>query len=267
MDLNVNGHHTVAATGTLPFDAGKPTLVFIHGAGMDRTVWALQSRHPAFSAWNVLAIDLPGHGLSHGAAKSDIEALADWLLLFLDKAGIEKAVAIGHSMGALVALEAASRAPERITGLVLLGVTHPMPVAPSLLEVAKANDIAAVRMIIGWAFTSGSDLKGGPAPGLRMTGASSTLLANAGPGVLYADLKACNAYTAGLERAKALRCPVLYVVGGQDRMARPKGAMALADVTPDATIVTIAQAGHMMMSETSAEVIAALKSFLVELDF
>jgi len=262
MDLDVAGHKIVAAMGDAPFDVKKPTMVFIHGAGMDRTVWALQTRHPAFAALNVAAVDLPGHGLSEGSALTRIEDMADWVICMLDALDVPKATLIGHSMGALIALETAARAPARIARLALLGITFPMRVAPALLEAAKNNDRSAVDMIIGWAYAPGSGLGGGPAPGLRMTGAGHSLLANARPGVLHADLAACNAYESGLASAAKVDVPTLYLLGGRDRMARPKGALALAEATPDAQVVTLAPCGHMMMSEAPKEVVTALKRFI-----
>ena len=40
--------------------------MFVHGAGMDHSVWPLQARHFAYRGWNALAVDLPGHGRSGG---------------------------------------------------------------------------------------------------------------------------------------------------------------------------------------------------------
>ncbi|VAW13139.1 hypothetical protein MNBD_ALPHA09-289 [hydrothermal vent metagenome] len=262
MDITVDGKKTIAATGDAPFDPRKPTLVFIHGAGMDRTVWAMQARHPAFSGHNVLAVDLPGHGLSAGQALTSIEDMAAWIVSLLDALKVSKATLAGHSMGALIALEAAARAPARIERLALLGVTFPMRVAPGLLEAAKSNDISAVRMIVGWAYAPGNAMGSGPAPGLRMTGAGQNLLASAAPGVLYADLAACNTYTAGLTRAAEVAVPALFLLGARDRMARPRGAMALADAMARAEVKTLDRSGHMMMSEAPREVVATLGAFL-----
>ncbi len=262
MDLNVAGNRIVAATGDAPFDVKKPTMVFVHGAGMDRTVWALQTRHPAFAAFNVLAVDLPGHGLSEGEAMTCIEDMADWIIHVLDALDVPKATLIGHSMGALIALETVADAPARIERLALLGIAFPMRVAPALLEAAKNNDRSAVDMIIGWAYAPGSGLASGPAPGLRMTGAGHALLANAHPGVLHADLTACNAYENGLASAAKIYIPTLFLLGERDRMARPKGALALAEAMSNAQVVTLDRCGHMMMSEAPKEVVTALKGFI-----
>src|SRR3954454_24961372 len=113
MELQVAGRAVYASTGGQAFAADRPSVVFIHGAGMDHTVWALQTRWFAHHGRNVLAFDLPGHGRSDGPALRTIGEMADWLLQALDAAGTAEAALVGHSMGALVALDAAARAPER----------------------------------------------------------------------------------------------------------------------------------------------------------
>ena len=67
MLLQVDGHGVYAATGGMPFDAARPTVIFLHGAGLDHTCWQLASRWFAWHGHSVLAVDLPGHGRSSGA--------------------------------------------------------------------------------------------------------------------------------------------------------------------------------------------------------
>jgi pimeloyl-ACP methyl ester carboxylesterase len=87
--------------------------VFVHGALHDHSVWTLLARWFAHHGHGVLAVDLPAHGGSEGPPCTDVEAGADWLLALLDAAGVRRAALAGHSMGSLIALEAAARAPER----------------------------------------------------------------------------------------------------------------------------------------------------------
>ena len=109
MELAVDGRRVFAATGGKPFDPARPTVVFVHGAGMDHTVWNLQTRWFAHHGRNALAIDLPGHGRSEGPVLATIEAMADFVPRLLDAAGASQAALVGHSMGALVSLAAAAR--------------------------------------------------------------------------------------------------------------------------------------------------------------
>ena len=67
-------------TGTRPFDAAKPNIVFIHGAANDHSVWTLQARYFAHHGFNALAVDLPGHGKTFADTKPTVEAFADWII-------------------------------------------------------------------------------------------------------------------------------------------------------------------------------------------
>ena len=80
MELTLNGYKAHAVTGGVTLDADAPTLILIHGAGMDSTVWQMQSRYMAHRGVRVLAVDLPGHGQSDGDVISSIEAMAhSWM--------------------------------------------------------------------------------------------------------------------------------------------------------------------------------------------
>src|SRR5512135_226386 len=121
MRLAVNGRDVYAYTGARAFDPGRPTVAFVHGAANDHSVWALQSRYFAHHGRNVLALDLPGHGRSEGAALPTVAAIADWLVAVLDACAINTAALAGHSLGSLAVLEAAGRHPTRVERVALLG--------------------------------------------------------------------------------------------------------------------------------------------------
>ncbi len=213
MELQVDARSVYAYTGTRKLNPALPTVVFVHGSGLDHSVWLLQSRYFAHHGHNVLAVDLPGHGRSQGEPLSSIEAMADWIPQLLDTAGVKTAAVVGHSMGALVTLEVAARHPDRIGSVALLGISVPMPVADPLLDAAKANHHAAIDMITLWGHSYDAQLGGNPMPGMWMTGGALRLLERAGPGVLYNDLKSCNDYVHGLNSAAHVRCPALLRQG------------------------------------------------------
>src|SRR5689334_12535674 len=147
MQLTVNGAETFVATGGKAFDASRPTVAFLHGAGNDHTAWALHDRWFAHHGYNVLATDLPGHGRSAGKPLASIGEMADWTSALLDAAGARTAKLIGHSMGSLIALEMAARHPEKVSALVLVGTSAAMAVGPDLLKAAESNDHAAIDMV------------------------------------------------------------------------------------------------------------------------
>lgn len=262
MELTVDSRKAYAYTANRAFDARRPTVVFIHGAANDHSVWALQSRYFAYHGWNALAVDLPGHGKSEGEALDSIAALAGWVVKLLDAAGAREAALVGHSMGSLVALETAARHPDRVSCIALVGTAVPMPVSEALLSASGANDHVAYEMINAYAHSSAAQLGGNRVPGAWMLGASMRLMERSAPGVLHADFRACNGYGDGLEAAGKVKCPALLVLGKRDLMTPPRAAQAVAQALANARVVTLEGAGHALMAEQPDEVLDALIGFL-----
>jgi pimeloyl-ACP methyl ester carboxylesterase len=262
VDLRVDGRQVFAATGGRPFDAAKPTVIFVHGAGMDHTVWPLQARWFAHHGRSVLAIDLPGHGRSEGKPLDSIEALGAWLGELSVASGARDVALVGHSMGALAALDAAAQAPDRFAKLALLGISAPMAVHPDLLKAAAEGKTLASELVAAWGFGRRAHLGGHQAPGLWMLGGGLSLLTTGPRGALGVDLAACNAYQGAAEAAARVKCPTLFLCGAMDIMTPPKAAAALAARIPGARTVTLTDAGHMMMIERPDATLAALKQFL-----
>jgi len=259
MEIPTPTHSLYASTGGKEFDPAQSTIAFIHGAGMDHTVWALQTRWFAHHGRNVLALDLPGHGRSAGKGLGSIAAMADCVLAALDAAGARKASLVGHSMGALIALAAAARAPASVAALALLGVAPLMPVHPDLLAGAARGEHNAVDLMVTWAVGRQAQIGANEAPGLWLTAAAMRLLERADPAVLAADLAACDAYRGAAEAAAAADCPALLLLGGDDRMTPPGKAVEFARAFRNARSRVLRGVGHMMMLEDPAAVLAALK--------
>src|SRR5260221_921773 len=98
MDFAVAGHDVYAYTGARLFDAALSTIVFVHGAALDHSVWALQSRYFAHHGANVLAVDLPSHARSHGNAITSVRSIAHWNVALLDAAPVARAALVPHTM-------------------------------------------------------------------------------------------------------------------------------------------------------------------------
>lgn len=272
MHLEVERRRIYATSAGRPFNAGQRSVVFVHGAGMDQSAWALQSRYFAYHGFNALAVNLPGHGPAAGQAGSpsgdlpqsdgpplgSIVDIADWLPTFFDAAGIEKANLVGHSMGALAAMECAARHPERVETLSLLGVAPKMPVHPALLEAAKNDDELAYELVTAWGHGPTGHVGGNRAPGLWMMGNALQVLARSASQVLYTGLSACDLYEQGLESAAQVTCPTLVIAGQADRMTPAKAAAKLAAAIPGARLVVLPDCGHMMMAERPDETLDAL---------
>jgi pimeloyl-ACP methyl ester carboxylesterase len=259
VQLLVNGVKTFVGTGGRDFDPALPLVVFLHGAGLDHTVWALLARWFAHRGCGVLAPDLPGHGRSGGAPLASIGALADWTAALVGTVNARSGRIIGHSMGSLAALETAARYPGSVTAIGLIGTAAAMPVAPDLLAAAKADDHAAIDMVSIWGYGFRAGLGGSLAPGMWMLGGAERLLERARPGVLFTDLSACNDYRDGLAAAAKVTAPAILVLGERDMMTPAKVGSELAAALPNARVITLTGAGHMLLSERPDEVLAALR--------
>ena len=264
MIVNVQGVDAYCYTGGKAFDPAKPSAVFIHGAQNDHSVWALQSRYFAHHGFNVLAVDLPGHGRSKGAALASVELMAAWVLALMDGAGVDQAMLIGHSMGSLIALEASHQAPQRVSRLAMLGTTYPMKVSDALLETSRNDEQAAIDMVNIFSHSTLAQKPSCPGPGFSVMGGARRLMqrmSQINPEQLfYTDFFACNAYANGQVAAEAVRCPVLFIFGSKDMMTPARSTKTLTSAVPHGKIVQV-DAGHALMQEQPDAVLDALIEF------
>lgn len=270
MELIVNGAQTYCYTGGKPFDAAKPTVVFIHGVLHDHSVWILQSRYLANHGWNVLAVDLPGHCRSAGEAPETVEQAADFIAALLDVAGVQRAALVGHSWGSLIALEAASRLKDRVSHLVLVGAAFPMKVSQVLLDASLNEPEKGIAMINVY---SRSTLAAPPSvlgPGTWVLGTNTALnrrvlASNKNVNVFHRGFKACDSYANGENAMAQISCPALFVLGEQDQMTQPKAAQSLigkARETGKTVQLVSLPVGHHQMSETPDATLFAIRDFL-----
>ena len=264
MQLQLNGRSAFAYTAAHERDPAKRTIVFVHGAGLDHSWWGLQSRYFGYHGFNVLALDLPGHGRSDGPPLATVEAMADWVLALSKALKMEQASIVGHSMGSLIALEFAARHPRIAEKIALIGAAYPMKVSEAFLDAARRNDPSAYDMETIWGHAAQVPFSGNPNPGMWMYGDTLARLARLAPGVLHADLAACNAYAEGFDSAAKVKCPALFILGARDMMTPPKAAQALAKAIPDSKTVTIAFSGHSLMAEAPDATLDALIGFFAD---
>lgn len=267
MELVVHGRKAYAYTGGRPFDAALPCIVFIHGALHDHSVWNLLARWFAHHGHSVLAVDHPGHGRSEGPPLPSVETLADWTLALLDAADASGAAFVGHSLGSLIALEAAARAPQRATKLVMLATAFPMKVSDALFATARENPLRAIDMVNAFSFSTHAAKPSFPGPGTSLHGANRVLmrrmLAGApGLNLFEHDFRLCDVYAGGQKAAAKVQCPVHCLIGERDQMTLPKQALAITAAL-HATVHRL-PAGHSLMSEVPDDVLNVLRHVLHE---
>jgi len=266
--VTVNGCECYVGSGGVQWQADRPSILFMHGAGLNRTVWVLLARYYARHGFNVVVPDLPGHGASAGKALGSIEEQASFLWELLQVLQSEhklpsgKLTLCGHSMGSLIVSEAARQSPTSVAQLILLGAGYPMPVGAALLNAAKANDQAAVDMIAIFAHCIGSQIGHNMVGGISVVNSAMALLEQARDDVLYTDLNACNDYH-GLDNAgdvfSGFKCTI--IAGVEDKMAPLKAANNMAALL-GAECVALENCGHMMMSEQPEKTHQALLKLL-----
>jgi len=262
MKLDVDGREVFATTGGTDFDPTKPAVIFLHGAGFDRTTWRLQTRWFAYHGRSVLAVDFPAHGRSAGPALGSIASMADWTARVIEAAGLKTAALVGHSMGALVALDCAARHGDKVRAIGLCGVATEMPVHPEMLESAKANTLKVEELMTFWGIGNALHKGGMVSPGLWLRREFLAVLSANQPGVIHSDLAACNAYKDAPARAQSVKCPAVLVLGDGDLMTPAPKAKPLAAAIPGAKTVVIANCGHFMMVERPDETLEALKAYV-----
>jgi len=258
MDIVVEKKKAFLYTAAHALDATKPTIVFIHGAGLEHSFFALQSRYFGYHGRNVLALDLPGHGRSEGPPLATVAEMARWVVGVLKEARIEKAAIVGHSMGALIALELAAHHPQLVDRIAMIGVAYPMKVGEAFLDAAKRDHYDAFDMHTIWGHAAQVPLGANPNPGMWMYGDAQARLERLAPGVLYADLKACNDYVLEGE----VKCPALFILGDRDVMTPPRRAKEIQERIPGAKNVRIAYSGHALSAEAPDATLDALIDFL-----
>ncbi len=265
------------SSGLLPHPplSTRPTIVMVHGAANDHSVWALHARYLAHHGYSVMAVDLPGHGRSGGQPLPSVELAASWLATLLQANKVKHCVLVGHSMGSLIALALAAQLFNQtdraiqLAGIALLGSAVPMPVSNQLLELIRTDPQRAMHQINYWSFSNLNAQPGNPGPGFSTYNQNLRLMQRQGPAVLLNDFLACNQYTGGdpaLELCQSHELPVLIVTGQQDRMTPLTAAQAIHTRLGNKTgSVSLTDCGHALMAQQPTVLLKALTHWLNKL--
>jgi pimeloyl-ACP methyl ester carboxylesterase len=262
MNIVVDGVNIFVATGGCAFDQKKPTVVFVHGSGLDHRSWALQARWFAFHGYSVLAPDLPGHSLSEGAPLKSIESMGKWLVKAIKNSGVETIHLVGHSQGFLVTLEAAILLEDKLKSLTAVASASSIPVNDSLVETAKKSSSEATDMLLKWGFGPGSHSGSSAVPGMQPIGIGRQIMSK---NPLAEDLLACNKYKNGINCAKTLKIPSNVIVASEDKNTPYKFGLELANLL-GAETTTIYGAGHMLPIEAPKSTLDAIKTFISKIN-
>jgi pimeloyl-ACP methyl ester carboxylesterase len=258
---------TVFVQDSGPKDA--PSLVLLHGFGASLQTW---------DAWagelekdrRVLRFDVPGFGLSGPAANNDYSDAADVarLLALLEQLGLQQVALGGHSMGGRIAWNFAAAHPERVSHLILVspdGFPDPNSTSQNTYKVSPMLGLMKYSLPT-WA------LKMGVAPAY---GDESLLT----PQVMrrYHDMmRAPGVRAAAMERMRqsrninplpllqSLKMPVLLLWGEKDAFIPISNAQDYLKAIPQAALVSIPNAGHVVHEEAPMASVQAVKAFLAQ---
>jgi pimeloyl-ACP methyl ester carboxylesterase len=264
MNVDLHGLAAYAYTGGRPLDPNLPGVVLVHGAMNDHSVWALQSRYLAHHGRAVLAVDLPAHGRS-GGEPLGVEQAGRWIAGLVEASGLRRTALVGHSMGSLIALEAASRLGERASTLVMVGTAYPMKVSANLLELCQRDALAAIDLVTALSNSTHAAKPSNPGPGSWNRGGSRALMRRmqrgyAAGNLFHAAFAACNAYGGGEAAADQVRCPVTLVLAERDQMTPTQAAAPLiAALKPRVVTLSV---GHNLMGEAPDGVLNAINEAL-----
>lgn len=265
MITTLGARQAYAYTGGKPFDAQRPCVVFIHGALHDHSVWTLPARWFAHHGHSVLAVDQPGHMRSRGAVCDSIPEIAAWLIDLLDAVQAKEVTLVGHSMGSLIALEAAAAMGARARHVVLVGTAYPMKVSPKLLDMALQDPEQAIDLVNALSNSTHAAKPSCPGPGFSIHGGNRALMRRMQQGyrhgnLFHQDFSACDAYDGLAQVAAAVGCPTTLVLGDRDQMTSPKAVAPLvAALQPDTVRLPC---GHNLMAEAPDGVLQALRTVL-----
>jgi len=245
------------STGGMDVDKSKPTILLMHGSGLTHIVWSLHEQFYASHGFNVLSVDLPGHGNSDGPAIKSIEEISDWVAGLINKLGLEKVNFIGHSQGCLIGIEFASKHPNLINKLVLVAGSYMLPVNQDLLDLAEAGDDKAIHLMMKWGYEGSKAFIGGN-PVKKIINSTREIRE-----ILSVDLTACNNYKAGKESLDKIECPTLCIFGDLDKMVPLKVGNKMAEIIKNSQVKVIQNCGHMIIYEKAFEMRKLVKEFLL----
>ena len=256
MIFEIENKSIYASDAGQELDQKKETIIFLHGSGLSHIIWSLVEQFFANKNFNVLSIDLPGHGNSEGPCLHTIEEIADWLEKVFVKLKLEKVILVGHSQGCLEMLEYSNKYKSRLKKLVFMGGSYKMPVNKDLIDLAENGDTDAIKLMMKWCYEGSKKFIGGN-PIKRIIQSPRDISE-----ILGVDLVACNNYVNGLNAVKTIDCPTMFVFGALDKMVNIEAGKKFANMVDNSTTHIIDECGHMIMIEKAFEMREKVLEFL-----
>ena len=255
MIIKIDNKNVYASDAGQGVDLNKKTIVFLHGSGLSHVVWSLLEQYFSIKNFNVLSIDLPGHGNSEGPCLKSIEVIAEWLEKVFDKLNLSKIILVGHSQGCLEVLEYSYKYKKRLEKIIFVGGSYKMPVHQDLIKLAESGDSDAVKLMMKWGYEGSKKFIGGN-PIERIIQSPRDIKE-----ILAVDLIACNNYQNGKVAAEDISCPSLFIFGELDKMVNIEKGRKFSQMVKNSS-QHIINCGHMIMIENAFEMRDKISKFL-----
>lgn len=263
-----SGRLVVAGTGFLAGGGKKAsTLVCLHGIGGDATSFRAQIDGLAGPDLRVLSWDMPGYGGSAPLAAMDFATLSDRLCAALDELGLNRVVIAGQSIGGMVAQEMAIRHPGRVAGLVLIATVPGFGGRDdSFRDSFLAARLAPLDQGAGMHALAAEAIPAVLGPDVDSATRDDAIAAMAAiPESAYRQVLATLVTFNRREDQHLITCPCLLIAGGKDDNSPARVMERMAANLPDAALLVIENAGHLVNSEAHQECNRAIGAFLQRL--
>jgi pimeloyl-ACP methyl ester carboxylesterase len=238
--------------GTWPLNPHRPSVVFIHGSGLEKALWHYQIDALA-PQLNTLALDLPGHGESDAPALARVEDYAAGVMRWIDTLKLPQPIPCGLSLGGAIVLQMLLDHPYALAGGILIGTGARLRVHPAIFE-AIANDYHG--------FANGAAFHGAsPQTDPEQLKPVKALAAVCPPAVCRLDFHACDRFDV-MGRLGEIKLPVLIVNGADDPLTPPKYSDYLEQHIANAHHVRVSDAGHMVPVEQPEAVNTGIAAFV-----
>ena len=260
----------------------QPLLIMIHGLASNLTRWSEFADHTSLNQqWDLLRIDLRGHGSSMCRGKIGMDAWSDDLAAVMEAEGYDKAVIMGHSLGAQVSMHFHAAHPEGVAGIIMIDPIFPENLGGRLLKTKRLKFLAWLVIRVLWAINKmGLSRKSFPIQDLRELDENTREILDKNPdieiGQLYTnpfvDLEFIpvanyiqDAYevTRGLPPLENITQPVLVLLSAGATVSDPEKNQTIINRMPNVKTVTI-NANHWLLTEKPREAREAIEKWCNE---
>ncbi len=254
--IESHGKQIAYQTGPGGITQDRRTLVFVHGSGGSHHQWNHQ-RQFFQESYNVVLVDLPGHGPTECPGEESVDLYAEHLFSLVRSLPGDVFCLLGHSLGGAIIQAFALRYSHLVEALALVGTGARLRVLPAILSNIQHRFHETVRLISESAFS-----KDAPQDLIRQ---GMEALLETSPAILHGDFTACDVFDI-MDRVRDIHVPTLVICGSEDRLTPPKYAHFLAESITGSRLEIIRGAGHMVMLERPDEFNQSVKEFLKTLD-